>query len=301
MRRDELNDLAAFARVADEGSFTRAAAVLGMSQSALSHAMTALEARLKVRLLSRTTRSVSTTEAGETLLRFLRPALQDISSGLALAGAMGSAPSGLIRLTATKNAITALVLPVLPAFHAANPNVRIELIVDDNLTDIVASRFDAGIRFGNIVEKDMIAVRIGPDIRRAVVGSPAYFGRNPPPATPHDLRDHSCITYRLVKTGGEYAWEFEEHGQPLQLRVNGPLVFNDSDLMREAAVAGLGIAYLYEDDAEEDIRAGRLVRILEPWCPLLPGYYLYHPSRRQTPPALSSLIAALRAGSRSAR
>ena len=294
MRRDELNDLAAFATVADEGSFTKAAALLGMSQSALSHAMRGLEERLNVRLLARTTRSVSTTEAGETLLRSLRPALEDIASGLAQVGALGASASGLIRLTATKNALTAIVLPVMPGFLAANPNVRVELIVDDNLTDIVANRFDAGIRFGNIVEKDMIAIRIGPDMRRAVVGSPDYFANNPPPRTPHDLGRHSCIAFRMVKSGGLYAWEFEEDGKPLEVRVDGPLVFNDSDLMRASAIAGMGLAYLYEDDADEDIRAGRLVRVLKDWCPALPGYYLYHPSRRQSPPALTALIAEIR-------
>jgi DNA-binding transcriptional LysR family regulator len=294
MRRDDLSELAAFAVVAEEGSFTRAAARLGMSQSALSHAMKGLETRLKVRLLSRTTRSVSTTEAGDTLLRSLRPALEDIAAGLAKAGALGGAPSGTVRLTATKNAATAVVMPMLPAFLAAHPDVRVELIVDDTLTDIVANRFDAGIRFGNIVEKDMIAVRVGPDMRRAVVGSPSYFAENPPPKTPHELSAHACIAYRLVKAGGIYAWEFEEDGRPLEVRVDGPLVFNDTDLMRQAAIAGMGIAYVYEDEALDDIRAGRLTRILEDWCPLLPGYFLYHPSRRQTPPALAALMAALR-------
>ncbi|TCU54690.1 DNA-binding transcriptional LysR family regulator [Novosphingobium sp. PhB57] len=297
MRRDELNDLAAFEVVAREGSFTRAAATLGMSQSALSHAMRGLEDRLKVRLLSRTTRSVSTTEAGEILLRSLRPALEDIASGLAEVGALGAAASGPLRITATKNAVTAIILPVLPAFLASHPNVSVELIVDDNLTDIVANRFDAGIRFGNIIEKDMIAVRIGPDMQRAVVGSPDYFAKNPPPATPHDLAAHDCITYRLVRTGGFYAWEFEEDGQPLHVRVSGSLVFNDSDLMRASAIAGMGIAYVYDDDAAADIQEGRLIRVLEDYCPHLPGYYLYHPSRRQTPPALTALISALRSGS----
>jgi DNA-binding transcriptional LysR family regulator len=295
MRRDELNDLAAFEVVAREGNFTRAASTLGMSQSALSHAMRGLEDRLKVRLLARTTRSVSTTEAGEILLRALRPALEDIASGLAQVGALGATVAGPLRITATKNAITAIILPALPGFLAAHPNVRVELIVDDNLTDIVANRFDAGIRFGNIVEKDMIAVRIGPDRRRAVVGSPRYFAGNPPPKTPHDLARHDCINYRLVKTGGLYSWEFEDSGRPLDVRVQGSLIFNDTDLMRASAIADMGIAYLYDDDAEADIEGGRLVRVLKEWCPLLPGYYLYHPSRRQSPPALTALISALRA------
>ena len=294
MRRDELNDLAAFAVVADEGSFTRAAARLGMSQSALSHAMKGLEERLKVRLLSRTTRSVSTTEAGETLLRSLRPALEDIASGLAKVGALGGGVAGAVRLTATKHAIRTVIMPVLPTFLATHPEVEVDLAVEDGLIDIVANRFDAGIRFGDIVEKDMVAVRVGPDIGMAVVGAPAYFAQNPAPTTPRDLAAHRCINYRLVKAGGLYAWDFEENGKPLQVRVGGALVVNDSDLTRQAAVSGLGIAYVYEDDAIEDIRAGRLVRILQDWCPPFPGYFLYHPSRRQTPPALAALIAALR-------
>jgi DNA-binding transcriptional LysR family regulator len=228
------------------------------------------------------------------LLRSLRPALEDISLGLAKVGALGGAPSGTIRLTATKNAITAIVMPMLPAFRASHPAVTLELIADDGLTDIVASRFDAGIRFGNIVEKDMIAVRVGPDQRRAVVGAPAYFAANPSPTTPSQLSAHCCLAYRLQRAGGLYAWEFEDAGRPLEVRVNGPLVFNDVDLMRQAAIAGLGIAYVYQDDAADDIRAGRLVRILEDWCPPLAGYFLYHPSRRQTPPALAALVAALR-------
>ena len=298
MRRDELNDLAAFAIVAREASFTRAAATLGMSQSALSHAMRALEERLKVRLLARTTRSVSTTEAGETLLRALRPALDDIAAGLAQVGAMSSSLAGLIRLTATRNAFTAIVMPVLPTFLADNPNVRVELNVDDNLTDIVANRFDAGIRFGNIIEQDMIAVRIGPDMRRAVVASPEYLTRHPAPATPHHLDAHRCINFRLVKTGGLYTWQFEEDGQPLDVRVEGSLIVNDNELMRQAALTGMGLAYLYEDDAAPDIAAGRLVRLLDAWCAPLPGYYLYHPGKRQSPPALTALIAALWQGSR---
>ena len=294
MRRDELNDLAAFAVVAEEGSFTRAAAKLGMSQSALSHAMKGLEERLKVRLLSRTTRSVSTTEAGETLLRSLRPALEDIASGLARVGALGGGAAGTVRLTATKHAIRTVIMPVLPGFLAANPDIQVDLVVEDGLVDIVAGRFDAGIRFGDIVEKDMIAVRVGPDIGMAVVGAPAYFAQNPTPQNPRDLAAHRCINYRLVKAGGLYAWDFEENGRPLEVRVDGPLVFNDSDLIRQAAVAGLGLAYVYEDDAAEDIQAGRLVKILGDWCAPFPGYFLYHPSRRQTPPPLAALIAALR-------
>ncbi|SDR44263.1 DNA-binding transcriptional regulator, LysR family [Rhizobiales bacterium GAS113] len=294
MKRDDLYDLAAFAVVADQGSFTRAAAELRMSQSALSHAMKALEERLGVRLLSRTTRSVSTTEAGETLLRSLRPALADIASGVDAVGALRGKPTGTVRITATKHAVSSVVMPVLPAFLAAHPDIRVDMIIDDNLTDIVANRMDAGIRFGDIVEMDMIAVRIGPDIRMAVVGAPAYFADHLVPRTPRELSGHRCINYRHIKTGGLYAWDFEEKGRPFQVRVDGPLVFNNSDLIREAALAGQGLAYVYEDEVADDIEAGRLTRILGKWCPTFPGYYLYHPSRRQTPAALAALIAALR-------
>jgi len=294
MKRDDLYDLAAFAVVAEKGSFTRAAAELGMSQSALSHAMKALEERLGARLLSRTTRSVSTTEAGETLLRALRPALEEIASSVDVVGAMQGKPSGTVRVTATKHAVSSVVMRVLPGFLASHPDIRVDMIVDDNLTDIVAERIDAGIRFGDIVEKDMIAVRIGPDIRMAVVGAPSYLSDHSMPRTPRELAGHRCINYRHIRSGGLYAWDFQEKGRPFQVRVDGPLVFNNSDLIREAVLAGQGLAYVYEDEVVADIEAGRLTRILEKWSPTFPGYYLYHPSRRQLPPALAAFIAALR-------
>lgn len=294
MNRDDLYDLAAFAVVAERGSFTRAAAELRMSQSALSHAMKALEERLGARLLSRTTRSVTTTEAGEILLRSLRPALDEISSGVTAAGALGGRPSGTLRLTATRHAVSSVIMPVLPAFLASHPEIRVDLIVDETLTDIVANRIDAGIRFGDLVEKDMIAVRVGPDMQMAVVGAPAYFAAHPEPKTPRDLAGHHCINYRLGRSGGLYAWDFQENGRPFEVRVEGALIVNNGDLIREAALAGLGLAYVYENEITADIAAGRLARILEPWCPAFPGYYLYHPSRRQTPPTLAALIAALR-------
>jgi DNA-binding transcriptional LysR family regulator len=294
MQRDDLNDLAAFAVVAEQGSFTRAAAQLGMSQSALSHAMKALEARLGVRLLSRTTRSVSTTEVGQTLLRSLRPALDDIAAALMAVGAMREHPSGTVRITATKHAVTSVVMQALPSFLATHADVHVEVVVDDALTDIVSGRFDAGIRFGELVEKDMIAVRVGPDLRMAVVGAPSYFANHPPPRTPRELARHRCISYRSVRSGGLLPWEFAEKGRPFELRVDGPLVFSDADLILDGALAGHGIAYAYEDAVAAHVAAGRLTRVLEKWCPPFPGYYLYHPSRRQTPPALSALIAALR-------
>ena len=256
--------------------------------------MKALEERLGVRLLSRTTRSVSTTEAGETMLRSLRPALEDIASGVDAVGALRGKASGTVRVTATKHAVSKVVMPVLPRFLASHPDIRVDMIVEDSLTDIVAERIDAGIRFGDIVEKDMIAVRIGPDIRMAVVGAPSYFADHKVPQTPRELAGHRCINYRHVRSGGLYAWDFQDKGRPLEVRVEGPLVFNNSDLIREAALAGQGLAYVYDDEVAADIKAGRLTRILEKWCPTFPGYYLYHPSRRQTPPALSALIAALR-------
>ena len=294
MKRDDLYDLAAFAVVAEKASFTRAAAELGMSQSALSHAIKSLEERMGVRLLSRTTRSVSVTDAGERLLRSLAPALGEISHAVDAVGALRGKVSGSLRITATKHAVTSVVMPVLPEFLAANPDIQLELIIDDRLMDIVAERIDAGIRFGDIVEKDMIAVRIGPDVRMAVVGAPAYFESSPPLDTPRQLSEHRCIPYRLMRSGGLYAWDFVEDGRPFQVRVSGPLVFNNVDLIREAALAGQGLAFVYEDDVAADLSAGRLVRTLDKWCPSFPGYYLYHPSRRQSPPALTALIAALR-------
>lgn len=294
MKRDDLYDLAAFAVVAEHGSFTRAAAELAMSQSALSHAIKTLEERLGVRLLARTTRSVSVTEAGETLLRSLRPALDDIASGVDALGALRGTATGTLRLTATKHAVTTTLMPILPGFLAANPDLRLDVVVDDGLIDIVAERIDAGIRFGDIVEKDMIAVRVSADIEMAVVGAPSYFASHPKPDTPRDLARHPCLTYRHLRAGGTYAWEFQEHGRPFQVRVEGPLTFTNADLLQLSALAGHGLAFVYENEVRADIEAGRLVRILKEWSPTFPGYYLYHPSRRQTPPALTALIAALK-------
>ena len=294
MRRGDLDDLAAFATVAAEGSFTRAAAKLGLSPSALSHAMRALEARLGVRLLARTTRAVSTTEAGARLLRTLRPALDDVAAGLATLGAARGIPAGIVRVSAPRHAATTLLWPALPPFLEANPAVQVELSIDDGFVDLVAARFDAGVRFGEKVAGDMIAVRIGPDIRSAIVAAPAYFAGRTRPATPRDLAGHRCINYRLPKSGTLYAWEFERDGRSLQMKVDGPLVFNDGDLILAAALAGQGVACLFEDQIADHVAAGRLVRVLEDWCWTAPGYHLYHPSRRQMPPALAALVAALR-------
>jgi DNA-binding transcriptional LysR family regulator len=280
--------------VAEEQSFTRAAAKLGMSQSALSHAMKALEERLDLRLLARTTRSVSATEAGQRLLRTLQPALEDISMELAALRTLRGKPAGTIRITSGKHPAMLVVWPALSRFLAEYPDVQVEISVDDSLTDIVAGRYDAGIRLGEEVEKDMIAVCISPDIRSAVVGSPSYFSEHPPPHSPHDLAEHNCINYRMATAGGLYPWEFEKDGQSLAVRVNGSLVFNDIDLMVAAALDGCGLAHVFEDQVAPHLAAGRLLRVLDEWCPPFPGFYLYYPSRRQTPPALAALVDALR-------
>ena len=274
-KQDDLYDLAAFAVVAEQGSFTRAEAELGVSQSALSHAMTSLEERLGVRLLSRTTRSVSTTEAGETMLRSLRPALEDIAAGVDAVGALRGKPSGTVRVTATRHAVSTVVMPALPRFLAAYPDIRWTCSLTTSLTDIVAERIDAGIRSGDIVEKATFAVRSGPDIRMVVDGAPSYFADHKVTRTPRELAGRRCINYRRVRAGGLYAWDFEDKGRPFQVRVEGPLSFNNGDLIREAALAGQGLAYVFDDEVAADVKAGRLRRILEKWCPTFPGYYLY--------------------------
>lgn len=294
MKRDELNDLAAFVVVADEMSFTHAASKLGMSPSALSHAMRVLEDRLGLQLLARTTRRVSTTEAGERLLKTLRPAFEDISAELTALGELRDKPAGTVRITTFKHAATSVLLPILPDFLNAHPDIRLEITIDEGLTDIIESRYDAGIRFGEKVAKDMVAVRVSPDVRAAVVGSPTYFADHPLPNTPQDLAEHRCINYRFATSGGLYLWEFEEAGRSFQVRVEGSLVFNDSDLILAAALTGQGLAYLFEDQITAPVAEGRLIRVLAKWCPPSPGYYLYHPNRRQTPPALAALINALK-------
>ncbi|KQQ33205.1 LysR family transcriptional regulator [Rhizobium sp. Leaf306] len=294
MERNHLNDLMAFATVARECSFTRAAAILAMSPSALSHAMRGLEERLGVRLLARTTRSVSPTEAGERLLRSLNPALAEIEDGLQAMAEWRDNPSGTVRITTFAYAARIVLLPKLPGFLLANPDVRVEVNIDDGLTDIVAAGFDAGIRLGETVEKDMIAVKIGPDLRTVVVGTPSYFERYPPPLTPYDLDRHACIGYRLKTSGGLLPWEFQRGDKEIKIRTRGPLVANDGDLPAAAVRAGAGLGYIMEHDVAEDIASGKLIQVLTDWCPKFPGFHLYHPSRRQSPPALRALIAALK-------
>ena len=294
MRRDELLDLNAFFAVAEERSFTRAAAKLGTSQSALSHTVRRLESRLGVQLLARTTRSVAPTEAGERLLRTLGPALEEIGSELAALSALRDKPAGTIRITAGDHAAETILWPVLARLLPDYPDIKVEISVDLGLTDIVSERFDAGVRLGEHLAKEMIAVRIGPDMRMAVVGTPAYFAGRAPPLVPQDLADHACINMRLPTLGGLYAWEFEKGRRELKVRVDGPLVFNDITLILKAAKAGLGLAYLPEDYVEKLVGHGRLVRVLEDWCAPFPGYHLYYPSRRQPSPAFAVLVEALR-------
>jgi len=291
-----LNDLQAFLAVARERSFTRAAAQLGVSQSALSQTLRNLEARLGLRLLTRTTRSVATTEAGERLLHAVGPALDEIDAGLAALNELREKPAGTIRITAHDHAVRSVLWPALLKLLPEHPDINVEIVIDYGLTDIVAERYDAGIRSGEMVAKDMIAVRIGPDMRMAVVGAPSYFATRPAPRTPQDLTAHRCINLRLPTLGGIYAWEFEKDGREVRVRVEGQLVFNGTAPMLDAALAGFGLAYLPEDTAQPHIEAGRLVRVLADWCPCYPGYHLYYPSRRQPTPAFVLLVEALRRG-----
>jgi DNA-binding transcriptional LysR family regulator len=294
MRREELGELMAFLTVAEERSFTRAAAKLGTSQSALSHTLRRLEARLGLRLLTRTTRNVAPTDAGERLIETLRPAFDDIDAKLDALSALREKPAGRIRITAGEHAAEAILWPILARLLPDYPDIEVELSVDLALTDIVAERFDAGVRLGEQVAKDMVAVRIGPEMRMACVGAPSYFAERPAPETPHDLTAHRCINLRLPTRGGLYAWEFEKDGRQLNVRVDGQLVFNNLHLIVEAAAAGFGLAFLPDDALRKPLDDGRLVRVLEDWCPPFPGYHLYYPSRRQLSPAFALLVEALR-------
>jgi DNA-binding transcriptional LysR family regulator len=294
MQRGTLDDLLAFMAVARQRSFTKAAAQLGVSQSALSHTVRQLEARLGVRLLTRTTRSVSPTEAGERLLGTIGPRFEEIDAELAGLSEFRDKPAGTIRLSATDYVADTLLWPRLTGFLRQYPDIKVEIIVDYGLTDIVAERFDAGVRDGGQVAKDMIAVRIGPDMRMAVVGAAAYFKTRQRPAKPQALVDHTCINLRLPTHGGLYAWEFEKGGRELRVRVDGQLVFNGTNQMLNAALAGFGLAYVPEDLVTTHIARGRLMRVLEDWCPPFPGSHLYYPSRRQPSPAFTLLVDALR-------
>jgi DNA-binding transcriptional LysR family regulator len=294
MRRENVSDLLAFLAVARERSFTKAAAKLGVSQSALSHTIRGLEARLRLRLLTRTTRSVSPTEAGERLLQRVGSRFEEIEAELDALSALREKPAGTIRITAGEHAAYTVLSPALVKFLPSYPDIKVEVNVDYGFTDIVAKRYDAGVRTGEQVAKDMIAVRIGPDMRSAVVGAPSYFQKHPVPKKPQDLTEHNCINLRLPTHGGLYAWEFEKGRRELKVRVDGQLVFNTLRQRVDAALAGLGLAYLTEDSAKPHIARGSLIRVLEDWCEPYPGYHLYYPSRRQSSPAFNVLVEALR-------
>ncbi|MFT4089900.1 MAG: LysR family transcriptional regulator [Asticcacaulis sp.] len=293
MTQTRFDDLAAFAHVAREQSFTRAAAKLGVSQSALSQTVRALEDRLGLRLLTRTTRSVSPTEAGERLLRTLAPRLEEIETELAALTELRDKPAGTVRITAGEHAAISVLQPALSGFLQVHPDVNVEIIVDYGLTDIVAERFDAGVRLGEQVAKDMIAVRIGPDMRVAVVGSPDYFKHHDRPVLPQDLTGHNCINMRLPTYGGLFPWEFEKDGHEVKVRVEGQLVYNHLGLRVQSALDGLGLAYVPEEAVRAHIKSGRLVSVLEDWCEPFSGYHLYYPSRRHSS-ALSAVAEVLR-------
>ncbi|TBL38852.1 LysR family transcriptional regulator [Hafnia alvei] len=294
MLKENFNDLISFLVVARERSFTKAAAKLGVSQSALSHSIRGLEERLDIRLLTRTTRSVAPTEAGEKLANSLEPRFREIESELDALRDMRDTPAGNIRITAGEHAVDSVLWPFLKSFLANYPDINVEIVADNSLTDIVNGRFDAGVRLGEQVAKDMVAVRIGPDMRMVVVGSPQYLQQHNSPSTPQELQNHRCINMRLPTRGGLYAWEFEKGGQELRVRVDGQLTFNSLRQRIDAAVVGFGLAYVPEDSVQNELADGRLVQVLDAWCNTFPGYYLYYPSRKQHTTAFSLFVDALR-------
>lgn len=294
MPLENFNDLASFAAVAKARSFTKAAAQIGISQSALSQTIRNLEERLGLRLLTRTTRSVAPTEAGERLLKTVASRFEEIESALASLSELRERPAGTIRITAGEHAAVSALQPALRKILPGYPEINIEIVVDYGLTDIVAEGYDAGVRLGEQVAKDMIAVRIGPDLRMAVVGAPSYFKHRPPPKTPQDLAIHNCINIRLPTYGGLFPWDLEKNGREVNVRVEGQLVFNNMELRLASALQGLGLAYMPEDQARPYITNKRLIRVLEDWCPPFSGYHLYYPSRRHSSPAFALLVEALR-------
>jgi DNA-binding transcriptional LysR family regulator len=292
--KENLNDLTAFVSVAREGSFTRAAAQLGVSQSALSQTIRGLEERLGLRLLTRTTRRVAPTDAGERLLATIGPRLDGIEDDLAALSDLRDKPAGHIRITASEHAAGAILLPKLAALLPSYPDIKVEINTDYRMIDIVEHRFDAGVRLGEHLQKDMIAVRIGPDVRMAVVGSPSYFARCPAPDKPQDLTSHDCINVRLPTHGGLLPWDFKKGTRELVVRVEGQLTLNGFPQVVDAALAGMGLAFVLEDVVQTYIADGRLIRVLEDWCEVFAGYHLYFPSRRQSSPAFALVVDALR-------
>ncbi|WP_432669411.1 LysR family transcriptional regulator [Pseudomonas umsongensis] len=296
MVRRNLNDLASFVTVAREGSFTRAAAILGVTQSALSQAISGLEARPQIRLLTRTTRSVSPTVAGERLLQAIGHRFDEIEAELDVLTELRDKPAGTVRITCGDHVLRKTLLPKLTPLLEECPDIEIEFDVNYGFRDIVADRFDAGVRLGDTIDKDMIAVPIGPPLRMAAVAAPAYFASRTIPRNPRDLMDHNCINQRMQTSGGLYVWDFERRGKQLNVRVTGQLTFNTSVHIVDAALSGLGIAYLPEEEFEPHLQEGKLMRVLEDWCPPFAGYYLYYPSRRQPSPAFTLVSSALRVG-----
>lgn len=293
MLPNDLSALSVFVVVAEERSFTRAAVRLGVTPSAVSHAMRGLEEHLGVRLLSRTTRSVALTDAGREFLAQLRPALSEVRGALEYVSALRSKPAGRVRLLAPRLAIEGVIAPKLGEFARKYPEIVLDITTNDSRMDIVAAGFDAGIHFGEYIEKDMIAVRVSPDQRPAIVGAPSYFKAHGKPKSPRDLLRHQCINFRHGDAG-PYRWEFEKGKKSLSVAVNGPLILDDLNLMTRAALDGIGLAYMSEEHAAQYLASGDLVRVLESWCQPFPGFFLYYPSRRQQPPALSALIDTLR-------
>ncbi|WP_413728142.1 LysR family transcriptional regulator [Sodalis sp. RH19] len=294
MARKNFSQVLAFINVVREGSFTRAAALLGVTPSALSHAISGLEAQVGVQLLTRTTRSISTTEAGERLFLNVSTRLEEIDAELGVVDALRDKPAGTVRITSAEHAANSVLWPKLSKVLGEYPDINVEITIDYTMADIVSQRYDAGVRLGNQVAKDMIAVRIGPDMRIAVVGSPAYLAKRPLPGTPSDLAQHNCINLRLPTHGGLLPWDFDKDGQQVKLRVSGQWVFNNSSSIVRAALAGHGLAFVPEDMVLEHIAEGRLIRMLNDWCDPYPGYHLYYPNRRQFSPALSVIVDALR-------
>ncbi|WP_312511984.1 LysR family transcriptional regulator [Massilia sp.] len=294
MARDNISDILVFLAVARERSFTRAAAKLGMTQSALSHIVRALESRMGVRLLTRTTRSVSPTEAGERLLQNVAPRLQEIDAEIAAISELGDKPSGLIRITSTDHVIDNFLWPRLAPVLPQYPDIQVEISSDYRMIDIAAERYDIGVRWGDQVDKDMIAVRLTPDIKTMIVGSPSYFAHRPVPTSVQDLMKHNCVQLRLASKGGVYAWELLQEGRPIEARLRGQFTFNSVYQMRNAALSGSGLAYLTEDVVGDHVREGRLVSVMEDWCPSFPGLHAYYPSRRHSSRALGLVIDAIR-------
>jgi DNA-binding transcriptional LysR family regulator len=294
MARDNINDILVFLAVARERSFTRAAAKLGMTQSALSHIVRALEARMGVRLLTRTTRSVSPTEAGERLLQNVAPRLEEIEAEIAAVSELGDKPAGTVRITAIDHVIDTVLWPRIAKILPQYPDLHVEISSDYRMVDIAAERYDVGVRHGDQVEKDMIAVRLTADVRMMIVGAPGYFGTRPLPTTPQELQKHNCITLRLASSGGIYAWELSHAGRDVEARVRGQATFNSAYQILNAALSGCGVAFVPEEMAGIHVREGRLLSVMEDWCPSFPGLHAYYPSRRHSSRALGLVIDAIR-------